>query len=428
MALTLKKDCQSISMDREISKTKQNTNKAKRIGTGVIILGLLGAAFFFGRKFLSKKVSLNNLTVATVQRGNLENTITASGLVVPSSEILVTSPISSKIKSLNKQNGDAVTPGMVIMRLDNEIAQLEYSRLQDELKVKENNVNRLQLTLRRNIKEIELDNQIKDLELQNLEAQLVDARRLLEIGGVTQEEVERAEQNINIAKLEKQKLENELNYRRASIDADVKNEELQSSIQEKVLNQLGNKISKTRVTAPDHGVITWINKSIGTQVEEGAPLARIANLNDFTIEATASDMHTEKIKIGQPVRVRINQENLLGTISQILPSVENNTIKFNVALEEANSELLKANMRVEIFIIEGKKENTIYMANGLGYKGGRAQEFFVVEDNQLVKRMLEIGLTNNKKIEILSGAEPGDRIVISDMKRYEDLNTITIKE
>lgn len=414
-------------MDREIAPAKRNSKRVTRIALIILGLAALAAAIWFGRKTLSKKVALSDVIVATVKQGDLENTISATGLVVPSSEVLVTSPLSSKIKSLALKNGDEVKPGSVIMRLDTEFAQLEYSRLQDELKMKENNVNRLQLTLNRNIRDIELDNQIKDLELQSLKAQLADAKRLLEIGGATEEEVERATQSVEIAKLEKKKLENELNYRRASIDADVRNEQLQSSIQEKVMNQLGKKIAKTKVVSPANGVITWINKNIGTQVDEGAPLARIANLSDFTIEATASDMHAKKIEVGLPVRVRINQEYLDGMISQILPSVENNTVTFNVELADANSELLKANMRVEVFIVESKKENTVYMMNGLGYRGGKSQEFFVVQGDQLVKRELQIGLTNNQNIEILSGAQPGDQVVVSDMKRFEEQKVIELK-
>src|SRR5690606_1485537 len=116
------------------------------------------------------------------------------------------------------------------------------SDLEEELNLKDNNVVRLKLELEKNIRDIELDDRIKDLQVQNFEALLSDAQRLLEIGGSTQEEVEKARQNLAIARLEKHKLENELEYRKASIESDVLNEKIQSSIQEKRLVEIQKKI------------------------------------------------------------------------------------------------------------------------------------------------------------------------------------------
>lgn len=325
------------------------------------------------------------------------------------------------------KEGESVETGSTIMSLDTEFATLEYSKLQDELKMKENNVKRLQLNLEKNLRDIEIDNGIKDLELRGLQAKLKDAQRLLRIGGGTDEEIQQIEQRIAIGNLQKQKLENELNYRKASLDSDVKNEQLQSSIQKKVLNELGKKIKLTAVKAPNNGVITWMNTEIGTQVTEGQELVKIAQLNNFNIIGTASDIHTEKINIGLPVRVRINNEILNGRVEQILPSVKNNTVQFRVQLDAPDSKLLRAHMKVELAIVEGSKDNAIYMKNTRAYKGGRTQDFYVQDGENLVRRRCRIGITNNKYIEIVDGLNVGDQVVISDMTRYEDQDIIPYK-
>lgn len=411
-------------MDRQIQPAQQNKKKALKWLWFLLIIGAIASAIYYFRNAFRPKASASQIVLTTVQQGNLENTISASGIIKPSSELLVTSPLSSKIQSVKMNDGQKVKAGSIIMNLDTEFAKLEYSKLQDQLKVKENNVERLQLNLEKNIRDIEIDNEIKNMQLKTLQAQLKDAQRLKEIGGGTVEDIERVEQAIQIAQLEKRKLENELNYRKASLRSDVKNEELESSIQQKILNELGKKIELTAVKAPVSGVITWMNNKIGTSIAEGDPLIRIAQLNNFTIEGTVSDIHSSKIKVGLPVQIKINKEKLRGHIEQILPSVANGTVKFRVKLENPNAKSLKANMRVELAIVEGKKENTVYMSNGRAYKGGKSQEFFVLEGGNLIRRELEIGLTNTKNIEILSGAKPGDQILISNMERYEDHDMI----
>ncbi len=393
----------------------------------LIFIAIALLAFFALRQFLKPSVDTQQLIFATVQQGDLENTFSARGLVKPESEILLTSPLSTKIKSVLIEAGASLKKGNTILQLDTEFAALEYSKLKDELLVKENNVNRLELSLQKNIRDIELDNKIKQLEVKNLQAQVQDLIHLHHIGGATQEEVDQAKQNEEIARLQLQKLENELNYRNSSFKADVRNEELQSAIQEKVLNELGKKIALTQVKAPASGVLTWVNQAIGTQVEVGSPLAKIANLSSFTIEGTASDRFSENILIGLPVRIRVNREYINGQISQILPNIENNTVQFKVQLEQANSPLLKANMQVELFIVEDRNDNTLFVTKGSAYKGGKTQEFFVLEGDQLVKREVEIGITNMNNVEILSGLEAGDQIVINDNDQLRNKDIISLK-
>lgn len=409
-------------MDRKIER--RPLQRYKFWGYAGLGLLLLGLAIFAIRYFFTRPVQSSDIVLATVERGMMESTLSATGLVRPTAEVLLTSPISTRIQTVVLDNGAEVDKGDVILTLDTEFAQLEYSKLQDELQLQENNVDRLQLTLEKDIRDIEIDDEIQELQVQSLKAQLKDAQRLQKIGGATVEEVERAEQNLKIAQLNKRKLENELAYRQASIDSDVRNERLQSSIQRTTLDELGKKIALTQVKSPTPGVVTWLNNSIGTQVEQGAPLARIANLTSYFIEATASDMHTEKIKVGLPVRIRINSEYLSGRVEQILPAMENNTVQFKVALDQPDAAVLRPNMRVDVFVVRDQKTDARYVTNGRAYRGGKNQRFFVLDGDRLVQRELEIGITNTNHIEILSGAEVGDQIVISDMKRYEDQDIV----
>ncbi len=413
-------------MDREIKQSKRTKRVLINLAKGAAVLLGIALAIFAIRTLIAPKANQEQIVFATVTRGDLENTFTARGLVKPETELLLTSPISTTISKVFLEPGSQVKPGTTIISLNTEAATLEYSKLQDELKMKNNNVNRLQLSLQKNIRDIEIDHQIKELEVKNYQAQWNDIVRLQEIGGATQDEVEQAKQRLQIAQLEQQKLDNELNYRKSSFEADVKNEELQSSIQEKVLSELDRKIRLTNVTSPVSGVLTWVNQAIGTQVDTGSPLARIANLNSFSIEGTASDRFAEKIAVGLPVRIKINKEFLNGFISQILPNIENNTVQFRVQLDEPSSPLLKPNMQVELFIVEDTRSNTLILRKGAAYKGGKVQDFYVKKGDQLVQTPIEIGITNVNNIEIIGGANEGDVIAISDLSKYNNQKTIQL--
>lgn len=414
-------------MDKEINRSTIKGRQRKR---GLYIAGAIVLLFGLGwifRQLLTPAVKRSDLIVGEVKAGEMENTVSANGTVEPSSEIVLVSPLSAKIRQVVTENGKQVKSGDAILILDTEYSELEYQRLKDELKLKDNNVVRLKLELEKNIRDIELDDQVKNLQVKNFEALLADAKRLKNIGGMTQEEVDKANQNLNIALLEKKKLENELKYRKESIASSVMNEQIQSSIQQKRLDELAKKLKNSTIRAEAAGVITWLDNRIGTQVQEGDPLVRLANVSSYSIMALVSDMHADKISIGQPVQVELNNAIEMGEIEQILPAVENNTIQFKIKLHKSDSQKLRPKMKVPVRIVTDTKQRSVYIPNGPGILAGKSQKVFVLEGGKAVSRTVELGFRTSDKVEVISGLKAGEKVVLSDMSVYEGKSELNVK-
>jgi len=260
------------------------------------------------------------------------------------------------------------------------------------------------------------------LKLSELKAQLGDQARLLNIGGATAEEVEAAKLQVSIAEIEKKILENELTFKRQVNTTDKENLQLEYDIQHKRLKQLGRKLKETQVKAPSEGVITWINEDIGKTVVEGEPLVRIANLNRFEIEATTSDRNSKSLQIGLPVQVRINKENMMGQITRILPEIVNNTVKFYVGLDEDNHQLLRPNLRTELYIITAEKENVLRAKRGVALKGTTNQYIYKVNGNTVKKTRITKGLVSSDFFEIVDGLNAGDEIIISETEDFDHMD------
>ena len=414
-------------MDRPLSNQQLNSQRWKlilRIG-GILIVF---AALFWGLRYVLKpKMNASDFRVAVVERGTIENAITASGLVVPYFEQQLNAPVATEIKQIFLKPGATVKVGDKILGLDEEFVQLEYESIEDELELKKNNITKLKYEYEKNLNELQYENEIKALELSGLEAKLSDVERLKTIGGATEEEVQQAELNLKIAQLEKKKLENDLNFRRKSIDSDKRNLELEVQIQEKKLRELSRKLKETTVKAPRNGVVTWINESIGKQVTEGEALARIADLETFRIEASCSDRYANAVKVGLPARIRINNQDIPGVITSILPAVENNTIEFIVDLENASHQSLRPNMRVEVFVVSNKREKVLRVQNGPAFTGALEQGLFIVEGEVAVQKRVRVGLTNIDFVELEGTVvNEGDKVIISDMKDYENVSRIEL--
>jgi HlyD family secretion protein len=415
-------------MDRPISKSVKNKNRNKRIFQISAVAIVIILLFALVKSLISPSAEKDAFRFALVERGDIESTISASGLVLPSFEIMLNSPINGDIKATHFESGDRVKKGDVILELDATSTQLTYDQLKDQLELKKNNVNLLNLQYDKNLKDLEADDTIMGLKLNRLQSLLNDENRLEAIGGTSAEDKERAQMNLEIAQWEKKKLENELGYKKQSITKEKRNLELEVKIQEKKLKELHQKLSETQVKAPQDAVVTYANKSIGKKVNEGEALVRLANLSSYKVEVSFSDIHSEKVKIGMEVKVRINKTDLRGRIESISPEVNNNIIKGNVVLEESSNALLRPNMKVEVFIVTAKKDNVLKVLNGAAFTGAKTQKLFVVKGNEAIGRQVAIGINNSDYIELLGDIKEGEQIIVSDMKDYKHLEILKLSE
>ena len=413
-------------MDRKISDSEVNKGKLQSIIKYGLMIAIIAAIIWWGQGFLKKTGDREDFYIVSVERGEIQNTLTATGTVVPSVERQINAPVTTEIKRVVKSTGEFVEQGDLILELDQEFTKLTYNQLADELQLRRNNVDKLKLEYDKNLRDLDYKNQIKSLQLEELSAQVKDQKRLQEVGGATAEEVEQAELQLKVSQLEKKMLENELSYRQSVNVNEKKGLELEYTIQENKLAELRRKLRETNVKAPQGGVITWVNEDIGQKVQEGETLVRLANLDKFKVEASSSDRNTNKISVGMPVTVRINRKDLPGVISTILPAVENNTVKFYIELDASDDDVLRPNIRAEVFIITDKKSDVLRVKNGPAFKGAKTQYIYVVDGAKATKRRINKGLQNSDFVEILDNLNDGEKIIISDTEDYDHLETFTI--
>jgi len=414
-------------MDRELAPELLTRSRRKPWLMGLItVIGLIGAVLGM-RSLLKTSVDAAKIRTAILQTGPVENTLNATGEVIPAYEQIMTSPIRASIRRVLLTPGARVRPGLAIVELDKSLTQIEYKKLQDQLALKQNGIEQLRMRLNKNLYDADINDQIKLLNINRLKAEVDDARRLLKVGGQTPEDVTRAENALRIAQLEKKQLENDLAYNRQSMGASLRETQLQARIEGTNLNVLALKLRQADILADRAGVLTWVNENVGSAVSEGEMLAKVADLGSFRVEGSCSDAYADQLRAGLPVIIRINETDLRGLVTQVKPSVQNNTIKFAVSLDDNHHASLRPNQKVEVFVVTNRSATAVRVANGPVFKGKRKQSVFVLgADNVARRREVEIGLTNFDWVEIKSGLQPGERVIVTDLSEYEHVQEITI--
>ena len=414
-------------MDRDLAPDIITRSRRKPWLIGLIaVIGLIGVVLGM-RSLLKTSVDATKIRTAVAQAGPVENTLNATGEVIPAYEQIMTSPIRASIRRVLLTPGARVKPGQALIELDKSLTQIEYEKLQDQLALKQNGIEQLRMKLDKNLYDADISDQIKLLNINKLSAEVGDARRLLKVGGQTPEDVTRAENALHIAQLEKKQLENDLAYNRRSMGASLRETQLQARIEGTNLSVLALKLRQANILADRAGVLTWVNENVGSAVNEGEILAKVADLGSFRVEGSCSDTYADQLRAGLPVIVRINETDLRGLVTQVKPSVQNNTIKFAVSLDDSRHASLRPNQKVEVFVVTSRNATAVRIANGPAFKGKRTQSVFVLgTDNVAHRREVAIGLTNFNWVEIKSGLRVGETVIITDLSEYEHLQQLTI--
>ncbi len=304
-------------MDQAIPTGIINARKTKRILLITVVTIAAGLLIWLMRLYIKSSINTSEITTAVVEKGEIENTISASGEILPEFEGIITSPINASIQSVVIDAGSPVKAGQSILTLDKSASQTEYEKLKFELESKNNDIKKLRLQLDKSFYDIKSNNDIKQLRINSLEADVENAKRLFKAGGGTREDIEQAELNLKVARLEKQQLENEIKSKQQTMQVEMKEAEIAASIQQNDLHELERKLQLANIVASRDGVVTWVNKNIGAAVHEGDALARIADLSSFKVQGSISDNYLDQLHNAMTAIIRINETQVRGTVVNI---------------------------------------------------------------------------------------------------------------
>jgi HlyD family secretion protein len=413
-------------MDKEITQEVTAQNRKKAIWIAIIIITVMALAIWLVRFTFKSSIKKSDITTSIVETGNIENTINATGEVLPEFEEILTSPINASIKNVVMDAGNKVKAGQSILTLDKSAAQNDYDKQKFQLESKQSEIQKLKLDLNKSFFDIQSNNDIKQLHISNLADAVENAKRLYAAGGGTREGIEQAELNLKVAQLEKKQIENEIKNKQQTMQIEIKEAQIAADILENDLKQLQRKLDLANIIATRAGVVTYVNKNIGANVKEGESIARIADLGSFKVQGSISDNSLDQLHNGVPVIVLISEVQLRGHVVNVSPSIQNSIISFDIQLDERNNKLLRPNMKVDVYLVTATHNHIMRVANGPAFKGPTLQDIFVVSNGKAEKRTVHIGLTNFDYVELQDGVKPGDVVITSDMSGYKNSQEVVV--
>ncbi len=200
---------------------------------------------------------------------------------------------------------------------------------------------------------------------------------------------------------------------------------------EKKLASLNEQYELSRIRAPFGGLIDEIFVRIGEATSPGAPAFRIVNNNNLKAVAEVPESYISSVKTGNAVKLYFPDakkeiSSRIQTSADVIDPV-NRTFKVEIPLNgEAKS--LKTNMIAYVSIKDYQKENAIVVPINIIQRTERGDFIYVVENNTAVMLPVKLGLTYKSEVEILSGLNPGSKIITVGYQDVVDGQGVVVKE
>lgn len=396
--------------------------------TVAIPLVIIFAGIILSISFMAPSMKRESLDFITVDKGTVETSADASGKVVPAYELIITSPVATRIMEIYCHEGDNVKKGESLMKLDLASEETELQNLADQRMMKRYDTEQTILDSRTYLTNLEMQIKAKEMSVARLKTETANERRLDSIGSGTGDRVREAELAYQTAVLELDQMRKQLHNEQLSHAAARKTKELEEGITAKNLAEKKRTLDDARIKAPADATITYLNSSLGTSISAGEKLAVLSDLNHFKILAKMPESNVDKLSLGSEVNVRVGKKALTGKIGTITPQSNNGVVSFTVLLDNDSDERLRSGVRAEINVLYDIKEGVVRMPNGSYYHGPGQYILFVDNgEGTLERREVMLGDGNFDYVEVQSGLRPGEKVVKNDLSEYNNRKKINLK-
>jgi HlyD family secretion protein len=397
--------------------------KYRFIALGVLLL--LVALVWSARAWLStdKVLPRDRMRVAEVNRGHFVRDVAATGTVVAavSPTLFAEAPgiVIYKVRA-----GDTVKPGDVLGVVESAALTNEYERERATLASVEADLNRQAIEVRRQILKSSQDSDLAKVQITAAEREFKRAEEAWAIHVIPERDFKRAQDDLETAKLnyahavqtgglEKDSLELELRAQRSTRDA-----------QALLVSRLRQRVDALTLRSPVAGIVATLAQAERAQVAENAPLVTVVDLSALEVEFQVAETYASEIKPAMSAEITLDGRKLIGKVAGISPDVRDNQVKGRVRFDE-QPQGLRQNQRSSVRIVLDERDEVIKVARS-PFADSDTRFIYVLRDDYAVRTPVEFGAAAIGEIEVRSGLQPGDVVVLSDMRDYRDAERVLV--
>ena len=311
--------------------------------------------------------SILSVSGATVRPQAVDNKIFTTGNILANEEVELRSEISGKITEIYLDEGQLVKKGQLLLKINDSELQAQKTRARYRLDLAEERETR--------------------------------QRKLLEKGGISQEDYDATLNEVNVLRSE--------------------------------LKLIEAQIAKTELRAPFNGKIGLKYVSEGSYISPSTRIASLQNINPVKIDFSIPERYVNLVETGDRITFTVQgtDKSFEGEIYAIEPKIESQTRTLQLRARSGNEEgLLVPGAFADVELILETIENALMVPSISLVPELGGHKVFVYKDGTVEQQSVTTGIRTEKLVQVTEGLEPGDTVLTTGLLQVRPGMQVNLKE
>jgi HlyD family secretion protein len=414
-----------LDVPRQITR-RRRTPLLLAVGAVTLLLTTLGLSQL---KPASPDVERATLWLDTVKRGPMLRQVHGNGTLVPESQRFVSALTAGRVERVLARPGAKVEPSTVLVELSNPDVQLEALNAERQLKLAEAELASLRSGLETARLAQEASLAAARTELREAERSVAVAGRLAAEGLSSTMEAARARDRLEEAQ---DRHNGELRRMELADDAFRAQVELRRADLERVraiAHFQRERVGSMKVRAGAAGVVQELELEPGQWVQSGQGLARVASPDRLKAVLLVPQGNARDLSLGLPVVVDTRDGKVRGHVSRVDPAVQNGTVTVDVTLEGPLPRAARPDLSVDGTVEVERLADVLSVGRPASGASETTVRLFRLEPDgrSAVRVPVRLGRSSFNAVEVLEGLRAGDRIILSEMSRWDNVDRVRLR-
>ncbi len=371
--------------------------------------------------------------VAAVQTKTLVDVVSAGGSVEAAQEVTVAAKIPGRVAAVRVNEGDRVTAGQVLIRLEDRELLAQVQQAEGNLAAAQARLRLLELGARPQ-ERVQVEQTVAQARanFETATESLTRMQTLYDSGAVSKSQLDAARLQYDVARAQYESAQQQLSV----VQTGARPEELEMARAQVMQAQAAATFARLQaanatLTSPLSGTVTARSIEPGSLASPGVPLMTVAQIDTVSVVLDVSEIDLSRLKVGQIVTVRADaypDTTFRGVVKEISQAASSSTrtFKVKVAVENPRHDL-KPGMFARAEITIGVKENALVIPrDAIVTENGRSV-VFVVSDGKARVRQIDLGMISGPVVEVRSGVEAGESVVVAGQTDLTDGDAVTVR-
>src|SRR5215467_5020828 len=398
------------------------------VGIGLIVI----AAVSVGLSRLqpaAPTVEAATLWPDTVKRGPMVLQVRGLGTLVPEDIRWIPATTQARVERIVLRPGTTVTPDSVILELTNDQLETDVQDAELKLQAAEASLANLRVQMQNDLLQ-------QKATAASIDADYNKARMQFEMNEALAKDQLVSDLILRQSKLDAEQLAVRRDIAQEQLASRAEASRAQLAVQQSAVDQAvavlqlkKHERDDLKVRAGLDGVLQLVPVDVGQQVAPGTNLARVADPSRLKAEIKVAETQAKDVQLGQKSEVDTRNGVVEGRVARIDPSVQNGTRTVDVSLEGDLPKGAVPDLSVDGTIELQRLSDVVFMGRPAFGQDQSTVGIFKMDagGSEATRVQVQLGKSSVNTVEIVSGLQPGDKVILSDMSAWDAYDRVRLK-